>query len=85
VASYKLLIKSSAAKELESLPPKDRRRTIARIRDLSSNPRPVGREKLTGGERYRIRQGNYRTLYVIDDSLETVAIVKAAHRREVYR
>jgi mRNA interferase RelE/StbE len=85
VASYKLLIKSSAAKELESLPVKDRRRTVARIRGLSFNPRPVGSEKLTGGERYRIRQGNYRTPYEIDDNSETVTVVKVAHRREAYR
>jgi mRNA interferase RelE/StbE len=85
VASYRLLIKPSAAKEIESLPLKDRRRTVSKIRDLSSNPRPVGCEKLTGGERYRIRQGNYRTLNEIDDSSTTVTIVKVAHRRKVYR
>src|SRR5687767_5434087 len=60
VASYKLLVKRSAAKEIETLPRRDRQRIITRIRALASTPRPSACEKLTGYELYRVRQGNYR-------------------------
>jgi mRNA interferase RelE/StbE len=85
VASYKLLIKPSAAKELEALPRKDRRRSAARMKGLAGNPRPPGSEKLSGEEKYRLRQGDYRVLYSIQDGSTTVTIVKIAHRREAYR
>jgi mRNA interferase RelE/StbE len=85
VASYSLLIKASAAKELEATPKKDRTRLAARIRGLAATPRPPGSEKLSGEEKYRIRQGDYRILYLIDDASSTVTIVKIGHRREVYR
>ena len=85
MASYKLVIKRSAAKELEQLRLKDRRRIAARIQGLSANPRPAGTEKLSGEEKYRIRQGDYRVLYVIDDGAQTVTVVSLGHRRDVYR
>jgi mRNA interferase RelE/StbE len=85
VASYKLLIKRSAAGELEALPAKDRRRIVAKIEGLANNPRPPGSEKLSGEEKYRLRQGDYRVLYSIQDASTTVTIVKIGHRREVYR
>jgi mRNA interferase RelE/StbE len=85
VASYRLLIKPSAAKELEALPPKDRGRIAAKIRDLASEPRPAGAEKLSGQEKYRLRQGNYRVLYSVDDAQPAVVVVKIGHRRDVYR
>lgn len=85
MASYELLIKRSAAKELEALPPTYRRRVAVRIQALSSEPRSPGAEKLSGQEKYRIRQGDYRVLYEIDDSARTVTIVRIAHRRDVYR
>jgi mRNA interferase RelE/StbE len=85
VASYKLLIKRSAAKELEALPPKIRRRVALRIQGLGSEPRPPGVEKLSGQEKYRIRQGEYRVLFLIDDSSQRVTVVKIGHRRDVYR
>jgi len=85
VASYKLLIKSSAAKELESVPSKDRRRIVKKIQSLSSDPRPSGCEKLSGGEKYRIRQGNYRILYTIQDDVLIITVIRVGHRREVYR
>ena len=85
MASYKLVIKRSAAKELEQLHLKDRRRIAARIQGLSANPRPPGTEKLSGEEKYRIRQGDYRVLYVIDDGAQTVTVVSLGHRRDVYR
>ena len=85
MASYKLLIKPSAAKELEGLPLKDRRRLVARIHGLSIHPRPPGCEKLSGQDKFRVRQGSYRVLYSIDDTLQALTIVKIGHRRDVYR
>ena len=85
MASYSLLIKASAAKELEATPKKDRKRLAERIRGLATAPRPAGSEKLSGEEKYRIRQGDYRILYLIEDARSTVTIVKIGHRREVYR
>ncbi len=85
MASYNVLIKRSAAKELEGLPPKIRRQVAAKVAGLAVTPRPQGVEKLSGQEKYRIRQGDYRVLYSIDDSAETVTVVKIGHRRDVYR
>jgi len=85
VANYKLLIKPSAVKELEALPAKDRRRLVARLQRLSADPRPPGSEKLSGQYLYRIRQGNYRVLYSVEDLALIVLVIKVGHRREVYR
>ncbi len=85
MANYELLIKRSAAKELEALPTTYRRRSAAMFQQLSAQPRPSGVEKLSGAEQYRIRQGDYRVLYQIDDRRRTVTIVRIRHRRDVYR
>ncbi len=86
MASYELLIKASAAKELEAVDvKKDRQRLVLRIRSLATDPRPPGCQKLTGTQKHRIRHGNFRILYVVDDEEETVTIVKIGDRTEVYR
>ena len=85
MASYSLEIKRSAAKELAQLPAKDRGRVIARIQALAEDPRPVGAEKLSGQERYRVRQGDYRILYEIEDAVLRIMVVKIGHRRDIYR
>jgi mRNA interferase RelE/StbE len=85
VASYSVLIKRSAAKDLESFPLKDRRRIVARIEGLRGDPRPPGCEKLSGEEKYRLRQGSYRILYEILDRELIVTVVRIGHRRDVYR
>ena len=85
MANYKVFIKPSAVKELESVPRKDRVRLARKIQSLASEPRPAGCEKLSGLERYRIRQGNYRIVYEIQDERLVVIVVKVGHRREVYR
>jgi mRNA interferase RelE/StbE len=85
VASYRLLIKPTAVKELEALPAKDRRRIVPRIEGLASEPRPHGCEKLSGLEQYRVRQGDYRVVYGVDDDARVVIVVKIGHRRDVYR
>jgi len=85
VASYRLQIKPSAVKELEAVTLRDRKRLVARMRRLAKDPRPPGCEKLSGHEKYRVRQGDYRILYSIDDADGTVIIIKVGHRRDVYR
>jgi len=85
VASYRLLVKPSAVKELETLPVKDRRRIAGKIRKLASDPRPAGAEKLSGQEKNRLRQGNYRVLYSVDDADLSLVVVNIGHRRDVYR
>ena len=84
MASYRLLIKPSAAKELEALSPKDRKHIATRIQHLASEPRPAGTEKLSGQEKYRLRQGNYQVLYSVDDTQLALVIVKIGDRRDVY-
>ncbi len=85
MASYSLRIKRSAAKEIEALPPDDRRRVVAKIASLAGNARPPGSEKLSGEDKYRLRQGDYRILYEIGDTELVVTVVKVSNRREVYR
>lgn len=84
MASYRVLIKRSAAKELEAVPLKDRRRIVARISGLASDPRPPGTVKLSGDEKYRLRQGDYRILYEIVDRDLIVTVVRVGDRKDVY-
>ena len=85
MASYELVFKKSVAKDLRALPSADVKRILLRIRALASDPRPSGCEKLSGQERYRVRQGAYRIVYEIEDSRLVVLVVKIGHRRDVYR
>ena len=83
--NYKVFFRKSAADELGRIPKKDLARIVERIRSLESDARPRGCEKLSALERYRIRQGDYRIVYAIDDDDRTVDIVKVGHRSEVYK
>jgi mRNA interferase RelE/StbE len=85
VEKYRILIKPSASKELDSIPKTDLKRIVKRIQNLSEIPRPSGCENLSGEDRYRVRQDPYRIVYSIDDKSHEVLIVKVGHRREVYR
>ena len=85
MAVYKVYFRESVEKDLNTLPKKDLKRILQRIKMLEDNPRPPGCEKLTGQERYRFRQGNYRIVYSIQDYEHTVWIVKVGHRKNVYR
>ena len=85
MAVYRILLRDAVRKDLEAIPKKDLQRIMDRIGALATNPRPVGSEKLADQERYRVRQGNYRIVYSIQDWELTVWVVKVAHRREVYR
>ena len=82
---YKLLIRQSAAKELEALPLKERRRIAKRIEALAANPRPSGSERMAGEKKYRLRHGDYRILYSVEDVGVSVTVVRIAHWREAYR
>jgi mRNA interferase RelE/StbE len=87
VAVYRLLIKPSAAKEIEAIGAKrDRQRIVGRIRSLAAEPRPPSCEKLAGPSRlFRVRQGQYRVIYSVDDASRSIEVIKVGHRREVYR
>ena len=85
MASYELAFKKSVAKDLRELPKQDVKRILQRVRSLSDDPRPPGCEKLSGQERYRVRQGLYRIVYEIHDDAVLVIVVKVGHRRDVYR
>lgn len=85
MASYELVFRKSVAKDLRALPNRDVARVLEYIRMLASEPRPAGCEKLSGEERYRVRQGVYRIIYEIEDTRLVVLIVKVGHRRDVYR
>jgi mRNA interferase RelE/StbE len=87
VARYRVLIKPSAAKEIEAVDQKkDRQRIVAGIRSLADDPRPPGCEKLAGeDDRYRIRVGRYRVIYSVGDGELLVVVVRVGHRKDVYR
>jgi mRNA interferase RelE/StbE len=87
VEKYRVLIKPSAAKEIEAVDQKkDRQRIVACIRSLADDPRPPGSEKLVGeNDRYRIRVGRHRVIYAVGDAQLVVFVVKVGHRKDVYR
>ena len=83
---YKVSIKRSAVKEIEAIPQKkERQRIIHLIGQLARDPRPPGSKKLSGHDKYRIRQGSYRIVYSIEDKELIVVVVKVGHRKNVYR
>ena len=83
--NYKLEVKRSASKEITDLPKVHRQRIVAKIQALAKDPRPHGCEKVSGAEKYRVRQGDDHILYQINDSSSTVTVVKVGNRKEVYR
>ena len=85
MAGYELLIKASAAKEIDAIPQKDRGRIVKRIAALEHDPRPPGCQKLSASDKYRLRQGHFRIVYLIDDAARQVTVFKVGHRRDVYR
>lgn len=86
MARYEILLRQSVLKkELLKLPKVDVQKIMAAIRSLSDTPRPPGIQRLSGQERYRIRQGDYRIIFSIQDAERTIWIVKIGHRRDVYK
>ena len=85
MAVYKIFFKKSVEKDFRAIPKNELSKVIKRIEALAENPRSQGCEKLTGQDRYRIRQGRYRIVYSIQDNELTVWIVKVGHRKDIYR
>lgn len=82
---YRVVFRKSVAQDMRRIPNRDLRRILAAIDSLSEDPRPSGIEKLSGQERYRMRQGDYRIIYEIRDDEVIVVVVKVGHRKDVYR
>ena len=85
MGGYNIYFKASVEKDLKAVPGKDVRKILQKIKSLAEIPRPPGCEKLTGQDRYRIRQGRYRIVYSIHDRVLTVWIVAIGHRKDIYR
>lgn len=85
MASYKIIFKKSVHKDLKRIPKKDVKRILESIQGLAEDPRPPQSKKLSGQERYRLRQGDFRILYTIEDNQLIVCVVRVGNRREVYR
>jgi mRNA interferase RelE/StbE len=83
--SYQVLLKRSAEKELDALSAAVRKRLVGHLIRLEENPRPAGAIKLRGQASYRLRVGDYRLLYTVEDADRLVMIHAIGHRREVYR
>ncbi|MBK9529264.1 MAG: type II toxin-antitoxin system RelE/ParE family toxin [Acidobacteria bacterium] len=84
MAKYDVVFKRSVYKDLRSIPNADVKRILSSIDTLAADPRPPGCEKLSGQERYRIRQGVYRIIYEIEDDRLIVTVVRVGHRGQVY-
>lgn len=85
MTKYSLSFKTSVAKDLRQIPKRDVQNILKRIEGLANDPRPSGSEKLSGQERFRVRQGTYRIIYEIKDQELVIMVVKVGHRRNVYR
>lgn len=85
MTKFRLNFKASVAKDLRQIPKRDVQSILKRIEGLADDPRPNGSEKLSGQERYRVRQGTYRIVYEIREQELVVMVVKIGHRRDVYR
>ena len=84
MAGYKIYFRQSVLKDLAKIPKRELQRIIKRIEKLGSDPRPQGCEKISGQDRFRIRQGSYRIIYSIQDDKLTIWVVKIGHRRELF-
>ena len=83
---YDVYIERTAERDLKRLSPSDFYRILSRIKALAGNPRPKGCHKLSGSKTdWRIRIGNYRVIYEIDEKVKAVKVLRVKHRREVYR
>lgn len=85
MAEYKIYFRRSVLKDLTKIPKRELQRIIKRIEKLADDPRPRGCEKISGQDRFRIRQGSYRIVYSIQEDELTIWVVKIGHRRVIYR
>jgi mRNA interferase RelE/StbE len=83
MADYSILFKESVQKDLYDIPKNDLKKNLTRIKSLGTDPRPSGCEKLTGLERYRLRQGRYRIVYAVRNEEKEVMVVKVGHRKDI--
>ena len=83
--AYRVELKTSVAKDFRPIPSQDIERIISKIDSLATDPRPAGASKLVGTQTWRVRTGNYRILYQIDDQAQSITIIKIGHRSAVYR
>jgi len=82
---YRIDVRRRAQRALDKLPESDFQAVIEAIRDLAQTPRPRGIEKVKSTSLWRIRQGDYRIIYAIDDNAHLITVVRVGHRREIYR
>jgi len=82
---YAICITPSATRDYKSIPEREAKKINIAINELSANPRPTGYKKLSNLNAYRIRIGNFRVIYDIDDVKITVFVIRIRHRKEVYR
>lgn len=82
---YKIELRRRAQRALNKLPEADFQAVVEAMKDLAQTPRPRGIEKVKGTGLWRIRQGDYRIIYAIDDNQQLVTVVRIGHRREIYR
>ncbi len=83
--SYRLIVQRSAEREWRGLPPETEARVTAALLRLKDEPRPRGVRKLVNDIGFRLRVGDYRVLYTVDDSARVVVVYAIGHRRDVYR
>lgn len=81
--TFQVQVLPAAVREIRKLPPEAKRRVQAAIELLAENPRPPAAKKLTARPEWRVRTGDYRVLYRIEDDILTVVVVRAGHRREI--
>jgi mRNA interferase RelE/StbE len=85
MVEYRVFFKRSVEKDLSGIPKRNVRSILNRVKALEKDPRPPGYEKMTGQERYRLRQGHYRIVYSIRDDEPAIRVVKVGHRKDFYR
>ncbi len=85
MAKYELVVRPSVSKDTKDIPSSDLIKLLQKMRALCDDPRPPGSIKLSGMEYYRVRQGDYRIIYEIEDNRLIVVVVKVGHRRAIYR
>jgi mRNA interferase RelE/StbE len=84
MSKYSLIIDRNVYRALRFIPTQDYNRILQSIEQLSENPRPAGSKKLKGRSGYRIRVGNYRIIYEINDGALIVQVIEAGHRKDIY-
>jgi mRNA interferase RelE/StbE len=82
---YSVLLRRNSQKSLDKIQTQERSRIILVLLELEQNPRPKGVEKIRNSELWRIREGDYRIVYFIDDDDKIITVVRIGHRRDVYR